>query len=258
METIAGIFTSRVEAERVIERLRSIGVPQDDISLAMPGTSPGEFESTVTTSDTEQPGVGSAIGAVVGGAAGAAAGPLGAAAVSLLIPGVGPVIAIGLAASAIFGIGGAIAGAKAGNAIEGKIPGLPKDEMFLYEDALRNGRTLLVVNASEDLADTVRQAIDQGGAESVDAARERWWTGLRSAEEEEYAASGGDFASDEQNYRRGFEAAMHGEMRGRSDDQTAEFLHAHYPELADNSAFRRGFERGRVYYSGMNPVGNSG
>jgi hypothetical protein len=258
METIAGIFASRSDAERVIGELRSIGVPQDHISLAMPGTTPGELESTVTTSDTEQPGVGSAIGAVVGGAAGAAAGPLGAAAVSLLIPGIGPIVAIGLAASAIFGIGGAIAGAKAGNAIEGSIPGIPRDEIFLYEDALRNGRTLLVVTTEDDLADTARQAIERGGAESVDAARERWWTGMRSAEEEVYRASGGDFASDEESYRRGFEAALHGDIRTRTDEQTAEFLHAHYPQLADNAAFRKGFERGRIYYKGMNTVGNVG
>ena len=258
MESIAGIFTSRADAERVIAQLRSLGVPQDHISLAMPGTTPGELESTVATSDTEQPGVGSAIGAVVGGAAGAAAGPLGAAAVSLLIPGIGPVIAIGLAASAIFGIGGAIAGARAGNAIEGSIPGLPKDEIFLYEDALRNGRTLLVVNAEDQLADAARQAIEQGGAESVDAARERWWTGMRSAEEEIYRSSGGDFASDEENYRRGFEAAMHADIRSSSEDQTTGFIQAHYPQLADNAAFRKGFERGRIYYKGMNPVGNSG
>lgn len=251
METIAGIFTSRSDAERVIEQLHSIGVHSDQISLAMPGTSPEELGSAVRTSDTEQPGVGTAIGAVVGGAAGAAAGPLGAAAVSLLIPGVGPVIAIGLAASAIFGIGGAIAGAKAGNALEGNIQGLPKDEIFLYEDALRSGRTLLIVNADEQHADAVRQAIAQGNAESVDAARERWWTGMRSAEEEEYSTTGGNFASDEQNYRRGFEAALHGD--NRTDDGTGsdELLTSRYPDLAANSAFRHGFERGRTYLRGI-------
>ena len=42
----------------------------------------------------------------------------------------------------------------------------------------------------------------------VDAAREEWWVGLRSAEKEHYRALGGNFENAELDYRRGFEAAL--------------------------------------------------
>ena len=43
----------------------------------------------------------------------------------------------------------------------------------------------------------MRQLIAGLGAESVDAAREEWWIGLRDAEEAEYTRQGGDFRKDE-------------------------------------------------------------
>ena len=46
------------------------------------------------------------------------------------------------------------------------------------------------------------------GAESIDAARESWWLSLRDAEEAHYQTTGGNFQTDEANYRRGFEAAL--------------------------------------------------
>ncbi len=60
--------------------------------------------------------------------------------------------------------------------------------MFLYEDALRRGRTVVVVFAEEAQADEVHAVMKEAGAESVDAARERWWIGLRDAEEQYYTA----------------------------------------------------------------------
>jgi len=60
--------------------------------------------------------------------------------VAALIPGVGPITAIGLLAGAFAGAAGAGIGAAAGE--KRKTPwtdGLPEDEMFVYEDALRKG-----------------------------------------------------------------------------------------------------------------------
>ena len=102
----------------------------------------------VPTEDGEQPGMGKALGGVIGGAMGLAARP--AVVASLLLPGVGAVIAIGLGAGTL-GIGGAVAGAAGGGALEGLLTrGLPKDEIFLYEDALRQGRTVIIVTSEND------------------------------------------------------------------------------------------------------------
>ena len=42
-------------------------------------------------------------------------------------------------------------------------------------------------------AERVRGLLTSRGAESVDAAREDWWIGVRDAEEAEYTRQGGDF-----------------------------------------------------------------
>ena len=186
MKMTVGLFASRSDAEDAVARLRAAGVPPDRINLLSPGAPERELRR-VPASDTEQPGVGPALGGVVGAAAGAAGGMQAAVAVSALVPGVGPVVALGLLAGALIGAGG---GAAIGSAVEGALEdGVPKDELFLYRDALRQGRTVLfVVGADDEQAALVRRILYEAGAESLDAARERWWLGLRTVEAERMAS----------------------------------------------------------------------
>ena len=146
MSTVAGIFNSSTDATRAVELLGSAGVGEDRISLLMPGASQQELDEVPTT-ETEQPGMGSALGGAVGGASGAAGGlSLGAAAASLLIPGVGPILAAGFVGAALLGAGGAATGAAVGGKLEDSMArGLPHDELFVYEDALRHGRSVVIV-----------------------------------------------------------------------------------------------------------------
>src|ERR671933_2283731 len=176
MSTVAGIFNSRADAESAVERLRAAGVGEDRISLLTPGTSQGQLDEVPTT-ETEQPGMGTALGGAVGGALGVAGGLHLGAAASLLIPGVGPVFAAGLAAAALLGAGGAATGAAVGGALEDSMArGLPHDELFVYEDALRRGRSVVIAVAEDEpQEEAVRGVFSQSGAESVDAAREEWW-----------------------------------------------------------------------------------
>jgi hypothetical protein len=247
MKSVVGIFTSRAAAESAAERLQRAGISSEQLNFLTPGSSPAQLDAVPTT-DAEQPGHAPVLGGVVGGAAGASSGILGAAVVSTLVPGVGPVMAIGLAAASILGLGGAIAGAAAGGALEGALSqGLPKDELFIYEDALRQGRTVLIVMAEgEEQAERVRDVLEQSGAESLDAAREHWWLGVRDAEAEPYMVQGRDFAQDEALYRQGFEAALRADDAGRSDEAMDD-LQARYPSVYQEEAFRRGYARGRAY-----------
>jgi hypothetical protein len=162
MNTVAGIFAARADAERAIENLRALGLTEDNINLLSPGRTEQQIESVPTT-ETEQPGMGNAVGGVVGGAMGAAGGmTLGAAAASLLVPGVGPIMAAGLIGAALFGAGGVAAGMAAGGALEGEIAqGLPHDEVFVYEDALRQGRTVLIVSAEDEQAESCAQSLER-------------------------------------------------------------------------------------------------
>src|SRR5262245_65380158 len=249
MQTVVGIFSSRTAADHAAERLRSIGMPWERINYLTPGASQKELEAVPTT-ETEQPGVARVLGGVVGGAAGVSTAMLGLAVASALIPGIGPVTAIGVAASALLGIGGAAAGAAAGEAIEEALfQGLPKDELFVYQAALREGRTVLIALVEDDRqAEAAREALREAGAESVDEARRRWWLGLRDAEEETYRVQGGDFAKDEAMYQRGFEAALHAMTAGQPYEAALDYLRRHYADVYQEEAFRRGYVRGCVYY----------
>jgi hypothetical protein len=250
MESIVGLFNSLPDAKRAAAMLRTLGIAEDRITVLSPRTPEAEIEAQIPTTDTEQPGMGQAMGGTVGAALGAAGGATaGAAAASLLIPGVGPVLAFGIIGAALLGAGGAAAGALAGNAMEkGMADGLPHDELYVYEDALRRGRSVVIAFADGDqLAGNARAELARAGAESVDAAREEWWIGLRGAEQEHYTAQGGDFSLDEAKYRLGFEAALHPDRRSKSRADAAANLRQKYGTDCDSNAFAQGYDRGQRY-----------
>lgn len=244
MKTDVGVFPTLTDAQRAADHLRSAGIPR--VSVLAPGDPPGTA-ARVRTSDTEQQGIGKAIVEMVGGAIGVAGGmELGTAIASAFLPGVGPVLALGLAGAAVLGAGGVAAGAAVGGSLENFLSdGLPKDELYVYEDALRHGRSVLISFANDDQqADAARAIMLREGAESLDAARESWWLGLRPVEEEHYQTQGRDFTQDEELYRRGFITALHPDWRGKPYPEAQ-------PDQCANPAFRRGYERGREYQRGL-------
>lgn len=183
MKSIVGVFDSPFDARRFAGRVRALGVDDTRLSVVMPGE-PAVLRDEVPTTDAEQPGTGAAIGGVVGGATGAAAGL--AIAGTAMIPGIGPVTAFGtaLALAALGVLGGAAAGGALDHELE---TGIPADEMFVYEDALRQGRTVVVV-LDGDRADEIRALLRQSGAESIDPARRDRSVGLGDATHEQYRA----------------------------------------------------------------------
>ena len=250
MESVVGIFNSFADARRAAAILQSIGISESRITVLSPRTRESEIEAAIPTTDTEQPGMGAALGGTVGAALGVAGGlEAGAAVASLLIPGVGPVLAFGLLGAAIFGAGGAAVGTLAGHAIEDEIAvGIPRDELFVYEDALRRGRTVVIAFPDNDqVAARAREVLHRAAAESVDAAREEWWIGLRDAEGEHYTRQGGDFNADEAKYRLGFEAAIHPDCRGKNCEDMISDLNRKYGSDAEHPGFREGYVRGQNY-----------
>jgi hypothetical protein len=147
------------------------------------------------------------------------------------------------------GLGGAAAGAAAGGALENVLSiGVPKDEIFFYEDALRKGRSVVVgLSEDDDQIEAGRAALQKAGAETLDAAREKWWIGLRDAEAVAYSKPE-HFSREENTFRSGFAAALEPPVRGRSFDQAVEYLKKNYPDAYHKESFRQGFERGRHYH----------
>lgn len=245
METAVGIFSTQSDARRAAERLIAAGTPRERINILTPGEWKAEV-GQVPLSDTEQPGTATAIGGVVGGAAGASAGyALGPLVAGLFVPGIGAVAAIGLAGAALLGIGGAIGGAAGGKAIENSLSdGLPHDEIFLYEEALRRGRSVVVAMPDgDDETERARRILSESGAVSIDAAREEWWVGLRDVARSEFQGGKDEFPVFEKMYRCGFEAAQRLDFRGKSFDEAKEGLRRKYLDSWESEAFRRGFER---------------
>ena len=255
MESVTGIFATREAAERAYEQVRQAGIPDDKLTILTPGTADQiskEIQS-VPTDTTEQPGMGNAIGALVGGGLGITGGSL----LMALVPGVGPITALGLLGAAVLGAAGATVGAAAGGKIEkASYEGLPEDEVFLYEDALRKGRSVVIAMADDEpAASRIRETLQQSGAESVDAARDQWWTGLRDAEKDLYSKSGRSFTEDEEFFRLGFQAAMHARTRCMEFDQVSAAMDAaledveqRYPDKDVEEPFTRGYQRGREHY----------
>ena len=250
MEPCVGIFRSRADAERAVQRVKALGISGNRLGVLLPGAGEKQLQKEIRVTDAEPPGIGKALGATVGGAMGVAGGAsTGAALASLLVPGVGPVIAGGLIGAALLGVGGAATGGVVGDTLEENLnQGLPRDELYLYEDALRMGRSVVIAfgeNSAE--AEKIHNIFRQAGAETVDAAAEAWWLGLRDAESEHYESVGGSFVTDEVSYRQGFAAALHPSRRGKSFDVRQSELRKHYGDVASQDAFRHGFERGQDY-----------
>jgi hypothetical protein len=120
--------------------------------------------------------------------------------------------------------------------------------LHIFEEALRSGRTVVVALAEgEEQAGAARAELARAGALSLAEARTIWWEGLRSAEAEEYARLGRDFAADEPPFRRGFEAALHPRLRGSGFAEASDFLRERYGDDYESEAFRRGYERGQAH-----------
>lgn len=258
MEAVTAVFNTQSEAERALKKAYKSGIPVDRVTLLAPGTRDridAELGS-VPVDAAEQPGMGKAFGALLGGGVGLTAGSV----LVALVPGLGPVTALGLLGAAILGAAGATVGAAAGGKLENvTTEGLPEDEIFVYEDALRKGRSVVVgLASSENEASVLRQVFNSLGAESVDAAREQWWIGLRDAEENRYSGSGRSFADDEKYFRLGFQAAMHARTRCMEFDQVSaemdaalEHVQKQHPGVQVEEAFTRGYRRGREHYQAL-------
>ncbi len=159
METAIGVFSSRDHAEEAVRELRQQGVPEQAIVY-------------LTRSESEAKNIAKEFGATVGGYLGGAAGmSAGVVAATLLLPGIGPVFAMGFGAAALLGLAGAGAGATiAGAAIHDAQAPCPTPEEECSEDAaffrevLKEGRSLIVVRSeSQEIATSACSILDQLG-----------------------------------------------------------------------------------------------
>ena len=159
METAIGVFSSRDRAEEAVKELRRQGVPEQSIVF-------------LTRSENEAKTIAKQFGATVGGFVGGATGmSAGVVAATLLLPGIGPVFALGFGAAALLGLAGAGAGATVGSAAsrDAEAPKPTPDEkctedVAFFREVLKEGRSLIVVRTeSQDTATSACAILDRLG-----------------------------------------------------------------------------------------------
>ncbi len=154
-QVVVALFAERDDAERAIRELQDAGFPRTGIGVATrERDGEGELIHGTGTLAAEGATTGAVSGGVLGGLVGLLVG-VGA----LVIPGVGPVIAGGMLASAL-GVAGATAAAGAGigaatDVVFGALVGLgvPAEEAEHFERGFRAGGTLLSVDPGSRAAD---------------------------------------------------------------------------------------------------------
>jgi len=159
METAIGVFASRDKAEEAVRELRQRGVPEQSIIFL----SRSENEAKTIAKE-----FGAYVGGFVGGAAGMSAGVVAA---TLLLPGVGPVFALGFGAAALLGLAGAGAGRTVGSAAAHDAEALTptaeekcSEEAAFFREVLHEGRSLIVVQTeSQEVATKACEILDRLG-----------------------------------------------------------------------------------------------
>jgi len=148
---LTGMFRDRESTEHAYNTLHERGYTKDDINLIMSDETrkkhfSGDVKETeIGTKAAEGAGKGSAIGGTVG----AIVGVIAAIGTSLVIPGLGIVIAgpiaAGLVGAGAGGITGGVIGALVGS-------GIPEERAKLYESGIKSGHIVIGVHPrnSED------------------------------------------------------------------------------------------------------------
>jgi hypothetical protein len=182
MKTAIGLFDVNHDAESAIQTLERAGFARKDISVTVRKTEVNTTESGETMAD-EGLQTGTLTGMVAGGLMGLLVG-----AGLLVIPGIGPVLAVGPLAAGLAS-GSALVGAAAGvglGAFSGGLigvlsgMGVPNKHAQIYSEGVRRGGVLVAVYTNESRLSSAEEILRENGA--VDT----------NSREQEYRAEGWD------------------------------------------------------------------
>jgi hypothetical protein len=146
---VTGMFTDRESAERAYQSIKNKGYSNDDVHLIMSeDTRHKHFSPEVGKTELGNKALeGAGTGSAIGGTLGAIAGAIAAIGTSLLIPGLGIVVAGPLAAA----IAGAGAGGVAGGIIGALVgAGIPEARARVYEKGVKEGNIVIGVRTRND------------------------------------------------------------------------------------------------------------
>lgn len=145
--TVSGLFNDRESAERAYQAINSRGYTGDDTNVIMSDDTRGKYfpagsEHSSALADKTMEDAGK--GAAIGGTVGAVLAGIAAIGTSVLLPGLGLIVAGPLAAAFV----GAGAGGLTGGLIGALVGhGVPKENAAEYENGIKNGGVYMGVNA---------------------------------------------------------------------------------------------------------------
>jgi len=154
--TVIGVFETRARADQAVAQLKKAGFDDSDIGMVYRNAE-GKTVKTGAADDTY-----AEEGALTGAVAGAAGGALvGAGVAAGVIPVIGPVLAIGTLGTILLNAAGGAAIVGLAGALVGW--GIPEDDATFYENEVKGGRYLVLVD-TKDRQDKARQILqDHGG-----------------------------------------------------------------------------------------------
>jgi hypothetical protein len=167
MRTVNGFFNSRSDADNALAALEHEGFSRADISMV--AHDPRQADDTPKIGPVHEVGEDTETGrdTAIGGIAGAVAGLI-----LVLIPGIGPLAAVGPIAGLIGGLGiGAAAGGVVGLF---KDMGMSHEEAEYYAEGIRRGGAMLSIKCDEgDNCNRIERVMKENGAVDIqDRARE--------------------------------------------------------------------------------------
>ena len=140
---VTGLFRTRDDAERAYAALSNRGYSRDEVNVMMSDEARRRHFATDKDTDLGDKALeGAGVGSAIGGTVGAVVAAIAAIGTSLVLPGLGLVVAGPIAA--------ALAGAGAGGLTGGLVgalvgAGIPEDRARLYESGLKEGGIVMGV-----------------------------------------------------------------------------------------------------------------
>ena len=155
-EHISGLFANQADAQNAVSRLEGLGVARANISVIFRDAENGNRVVTEHIESGTRADEGFGTGAVIGGALGAILGALAATATSIVIPGVGILIA-GPIAGALAGLGaGGLTGGLVGALIGA---GIPEETARRYETGINEGGVVVIADVPAEVAAQARSIL---------------------------------------------------------------------------------------------------
>ena len=155
---VTGLFPDRASAERAYQHAHDHGYDVKDVNMVMNDeTRKKHFGATTETTELgNKAAEGAGIGGAIGGTVGAVAAAIAAIGTSLVLPGIGLVVAGPIAAA----FAGAGAGAAGGGLIGALVGwGIPEERVKHYEEGIKNGGILMGIKPrSADDAEVLENA----------------------------------------------------------------------------------------------------